>query len=80
MRSIKELKNIKGKRVIVRVDFNVPMTGSKVENDFKIRKAIPTIKFLSKKGAKVILVTHLGRGDDSLLPVFKTFNKLIVNL
>ena len=77
MRSIKELKNIKGKRVIVRVDFNVPMDGSKVENDFKIRKAIPTIKFLSKKGAKVILITHLGRGDDSLLPIYKVFNKLL---
>lgn len=77
MRSIKELKNIKGKRVIVRVDFNVPMTGGKVENDFKIRKAIPTIEFLSKKGAKVVLITHLGRGDDSLYVVYKTFNKLL---
>jgi phosphoglycerate kinase len=77
MRSIKELKNIKGKRVIVRVDFNVPMKSGKVENDFKIRKAIPTIKFLSKKGAKVVLITHLGRGDDSLLPVYKNLTKLI---
>lgn len=77
MRSIKELKNIKGKRVIVRVDFNVPLRDGKVEDVFRIEKALPTIKFLMKSGAKVILITHLGKGGDSLLPVAKVLNKLI---
>jgi phosphoglycerate kinase len=77
MKSIKQLKNIKGKKVIVRVDFNVPLKDGKVEDDFRIKKAIPTIKFLQKKGAKIILITHLGKGGESLLPVSIALNKLI---
>lgn len=77
MRSIKELKNLKGKRVLVRVDFNVPMQGDKVEDDFRIKKALPTIEYLKKKGAKIMLITHLGKGGDTLAPIAKALNKYI---
>ena len=77
MRSIKELKNIKGKTAIVRVDFNVPIKNGKIEDDFRIKKALPTIQFLLKKGADIILITHLGKdGTESLEPVIKSFFKL----
>ncbi|HEY4493932.1 MAG TPA: phosphoglycerate kinase [Candidatus Paceibacterota bacterium] len=77
MRSIKGLRNIKGKKVLVRVDFNVPVKDGKVEDDFRIKKALPTIEFLTTKGAKIILITHLGKGGDTLAPVAKSLNKFI---
>ena len=56
--------NVSGKRVIVRVDFNVPLdkeTGTKITDDKRIKGALPTIKYLVDNNAKVILVSHLGR-------------------
>ena len=77
MRNIKQIKNLKGTKVLLRVDFNVPIKDGEVEDNFRIRKALPTIKYLKQKGAKIILITHLGKGGDSLLPVATALQKLI---
>lgn len=80
MKSIKEIKNLKGKRVLVRVDFNVPIKDGKVLDDFRIRKSIPTIKYLQSKGAKIILLAHLGDEGESLRPVFLKAKKYLPKL
>jgi len=78
MKSIKEIKNISGKKVILRVDFNVPMKNGKILDDFRIKKAIPTILYLQKKGAKVIIISHLGEdGSMSLASVSSQLKKYI---
>jgi phosphoglycerate kinase len=78
MQSIKEIPDLKDKRVIVRVDFNVPIKDGKVLDDFRIQKAVPTIEYLQKKGAKVILLSHLGSdGSESLKPVAVRLKKYI---
>ncbi|KAL6309228.1 phosphoglycerate kinase [Sparassis latifolia] len=60
--------DLKGKRVLIRVDFNVPMSGNKVTNPARIVAALPTIKYALENGAsKVILMSHLGRPDGKVV-------------
>ncbi len=73
--------NFTNKRVIVRCDFNVPIEGDKVKDNFKIEKTLPTIRFLQDRGAKIILISHLSEssknGTNSLKPVKKELEKLL---
>lgn len=58
--SIREL-NLAGKRVFIRVDFNVPLEGARVADDTRIRETLPTLRLAIEKGAKLVLASHLGR-------------------
>ena len=61
MKSIENIENIKNKRVILRLDLNVPIKNGKITDANRIDKVMPTLEFLLKKKAKIIIISHVGR-------------------
>ena len=82
-RTIDDLQELAGKRVLVRVDFNVPMADGKVTDTTRLERALPTIRDLTDKAARVILLSHFGRpkgqrnAEMSLKPVAAALEKLM---
>lgn len=65
MRKLSDLTSLDGKRVIIRCDLNVPLEGKNITDDGRIVASVPTIKYLVEQGAKVIVISHLGRPEGS---------------
>jgi len=83
MKSIDELKDLAGVRVLIRCDFNVPLLGDVITDDGRIRAALPTLNALRSGGAKIVIMAHLGRPEGqvnpkySLAPVAKRLSELL---
>jgi phosphoglycerate kinase len=67
LRSLKDL-SVQHQRVLVRVDFNVPLSDGRVANDARLRESLPTLQYLIEQEAKVVLISHLGRPDGRFSP------------
>src|SRR3954468_8312587 len=82
MRTLDDL-DVEGKRVLVRVDFNVPLDGNRITDDARIQGALPTLRELREKGAaQLVLLAHLGRPKDrepefSLKPAAERLSELL---
>jgi phosphoglycerate kinase len=82
LKRVQEMQ-LKGKRVLVRVDYNVPLKGGKVDDNARIRETLPTLKHLIENGAKIVLLSHLGRPKGkpeakyTLKPVAAELEKLL---
>jgi len=82
-RTLDQAGDLSGKRALVRVDFNVPMDGGRITDDTRLRAALPTIRYLSTHGAKVVLLAHFDRPkgkrvpEMSLKPVVKPLSDLL---
>ena len=70
MKSVKDLGDLKGKRVLIRCDFNVPLDGETITDDGRIRAALPTLTLLKDAGAKVVIMAHLGRPKGQVNPKY----------
>lgn len=70
--SIRDVDNLKGKRVLVRVDCNVPIQNGVIQDDTRILASLPTIQYLVEQGAKIILLTHIGRPNGKKVRKLRT--------
>ncbi len=76
MRTVKDISILHNVPVLVRAPLNEPIKNGEVANDFRLRRTIPTIEFLSHAGAKVIVCGHIGRNpNETLLPVYHALSK-----
>ena len=85
MAKINHLHNnlkLKGKRVLLRVDFNVPLNNGSVTESSRIQKVLPTLKFLIENKAKIIIISHVGRPKGKTVPslTLKPISKKLENL
>ena len=81
MKTVRDIKVLENVPVLVRAALNVPLTDGKVANTFRLRQALPTIEYLRKKHAKVILLGHIGdKGTETLAPVADALREFVPRL
>ena len=79
MKSIKNEKNLRNKKVLLRLDLNVPLDDGKISDTTRIDKIIPTLKLLNKQKTKIIILSHVGRPNGKVLKEF-SYGQLVLSL
>lgn len=81
MRTVRDIKILDSIPVLLRAALNVPVADGKVQNVFRLKKALPTIEYLRKRNARVILVGHIGeKGTETLQPVYEAMKEFVPSL
>lgn len=78
LKKITEVENLNGLTVLIRSSCNVPLIDGQVRNSFRLRRALPTLQYLSENGARTIVISHLGRlPEETLRPVYEEMNQIL---
>ena len=78
IKPVTQIENLAGKYVILRSSLNLPVLGGVVTNEYRLKKSLPTMRYLSEAGAKVIVIAHIGRDpEETLKPVFNALQKYL---
>jgi len=77
MKKIEDIKNLRGKKVILRLDLNIPMNGGKILDAHRIERSRKTLDFLADTGARTIIIAHTESGEKTLVPVFDYLQNII---
>jgi len=78
MKKVTDIENLRGKYVVLRASLNVPLVDGVVRDEFRIKRALPTLRYLHEQGAKTIIISHLGRKpEETLKPVFMALEKYL---
>ncbi len=81
MRTVRDIQFLNNIPILVRAGLNVPIENGKVANDYRLRRALPTLHHLAERGAKIVIVSHIGeQGTETLAPVAEALGKLIANV
>ncbi len=81
MRTVRDIKIFQNIPIVVRTAMNVPLDHGEVANIFRLKRALPTIQFLAERGARVVLVSHIGEaGTETLAPVARALGRLLPNV
>ncbi|MBX4209583.1 phosphoglycerate kinase, partial [Candidatus Parcubacteria bacterium] len=72
-KKIADEKDLRGKKVLLRLDLNVPIENGAVRDDFRIRRSLPTLRMLRERGAKTIVISHIESGPDASLAAVASY-------
>lgn len=78
MRKVTDIKELRGKRVLLRASLNIPLKDGVIQNHLRLKRALPTMRYLSEQGAKVVIISHIGREpEETLKPIYEELAKFL---
>ncbi len=78
LRKITDVKELRGKRVLLRASLNIPLKDGVIQNHLRLKRALPTLRFLREQGAKVVVIAHIGREpEETLQPIYEELMKYL---